>query len=292
MARYQNHSLRAEELIYNTQTGQVVANGHAEVVNPDGTVEYGEHMVMDDKLHSGVVTDFSSGQGENKVAAAAAVRRNEDVNELQRVVFTACAICTPKGRPTAPTWSIQAQDAVQDKTRKIIVYRDAVLKVKGVPLFWTPVFWTPDPSSPRQSGLLPPRLLNTERLGFSWEQPYLWVIDPSQDLEIRPQISTNVNPLLNLDYRKQFFSGEIEARAGYTYERYFLNNGEKFGPETSHSYILANGAFQHRQQLELGLRGRALVGPDPLRPVRRPERLRAARALQRRHADPDQPGSG
>ena len=42
VARYQNHSLRAEELIYNTETGRVVANGHAEVVNPDGTVEYGE----------------------------------------------------------------------------------------------------------------------------------------------------------------------------------------------------------------------------------------------------------
>jgi LPS-assembly protein len=149
VARYQNHSLRAQELIYNTDTGQVVANGHAEVVNPDGTVEYGEHMVMDDKLHSGVVTGFSASQGESKVAAAAAIRRNEDINELQRVVFTACAICTPSGRPTAPTWSIQAEDAVQDKTRQIIVYRNAVLKVKGVPIFWAPVFWT-SPASCRR----------------------------------------------------------------------------------------------------------------------------------------------
>lgn len=242
-ARYQNHNLRAEELVYNIATGQVVANGHAEIVNPDGTVEYGEHMVMDDKLRSGVVTGFSATYGQSKVAAAAAIRHNQDVNELKRVVFTACAICTPQGRPTQPTWSIQAQDAVQDKAHQIIVYRNAVVKVKGVPIFWTPVFWTPDPTSPRHSGLLPPRLLNTERLGFSWEQPYLWVISPSQDLEIRPQFNTRVNPLLNLDYRKMFYSGEIEARVGYTYERYFQANGDKFGPETSHSYILATGAF-------------------------------------------------
>ena len=39
VARYQGRTLRAEELIYNTVTGQVVANGHAEVVNPDGTVD-------------------------------------------------------------------------------------------------------------------------------------------------------------------------------------------------------------------------------------------------------------
>jgi LPS-assembly protein len=244
LARYQNYTLRAEELIYNTETGQVVANGHAEVVGGKyGTIEYGEHIVLDDKLNAGVVTGFSATQGDDKVSAAAAVRRNEDVNELDRVVFTGCAVCTPAGKPVTPTWSIQAESAIQDKAHQVIVYKNATLKLKGVPIFWSPVFWSPDPSNPRESGLLSPRILTTTRLGFSWEQPYLWVISPSQDLEIRPQINTNVNPLLNFDYRKRFYSGQLEARFGYTYERYFNNDGDKFGPETSHSYILAGGDF-------------------------------------------------
>jgi LPS-assembly protein len=265
LARYQNHTLRAQELVYNTATGGVTANGHAEIVNPDGTVEYGEHVEMDDKLKAGFVTGFAATQTAptkpgaepqvNKVAAAAAIRRNEDVNELRRVVFTACGICTPQGRPTQPTWSIQAEDAVQDKPRRLIVYRNAVLKVKGVPIFWAPVFWTPDPTAPRQSGLLPPRLLNTQRLGFSWEQPYLWVISPSQDLEFRPQVNTNVAPLLNLWWRKRFYSGEIDARVGYTYERYFDNNGTKFGNDTSHSYVLAGGAFNIDNNWRWGFSG-------------------------------------
>lgn len=245
LARYQDHVLRAEELIYDTHTGKLTANGHAEVANPDGSVEYGEHVVMDDKMHAGVATGFEATMGDAKVAAAAAVRRNEDVNELVRVVYTACGVCTPAGRPTTPTWSIQADDAVQDKAHQVIIYRNATLKVKGVPIFWSPVFWTPDPSNPRESGLLPPRMLSTRRLGFSWEQPYLWVISPSEDLEIRPQVNTSVNPLLNFDWRKRFYSSEgwTEARFGYTFERNFNNEGERYGAETSHSYILANGVY-------------------------------------------------
>jgi LPS-assembly protein len=265
LARYQDHTLRAEELIYDTVTGQMTANGHAQIVNPDGTVEYGEHVEMDDKLKAGFVTGFSATQqapprpgGEiqvNRVAAAAAIRHNEDVNELKRVVFTACGICTPQGQPTQPTWSIQAEDAIQDKAHRLIVYRNAVFKVKGVPIFWAPVFWTPDPTAKRQSGLLPPRLMNTERLGFSWEQPYLWVISPSQDLEFRPQVNTNVAPVLNLWWRKQFYSGNIDARVGYTYERYFDNTGTKFGSDTSHSYVLAGGAFNIDNNWRWGFSG-------------------------------------
>jgi LPS-assembly protein len=243
-ARYKDRTLRSDELTYDTETGQVTAAGHAQIISADGTVEYADHVDMDDKLHAGAAEGFAARQAQNaKVAAASAIRRNEDVTELNRAIYTPCAVCTPKGKPTSPTWSISADKAVQDKTRRIILYRNATIRVKGVPIFWSPILWTPDPTSPRQSGLLAPRILRTERLGLSWQQPYLWVISPSQDVEIKPQINTNVNPLLEADYRKRFYSGSVEIRGAVTYERNFNNDGDKFGDETARSFILANGAF-------------------------------------------------
>jgi LPS-assembly protein len=61
---------------------------------------------------------------------------------------------------------------------------------------------------------------------------------------ITPQINSLVNPFLQLDYRKRFYSGTTEVRVGYTYDYDFTSGSDKFGQDTSRSYILANGQFQ------------------------------------------------
>ena len=52
-----------------------------------------------------------------------------------------------------------------------------------------------------------------------------------------------MNPFLNVDWRKRFWSGAIDVRAGYTYEEDFNSEGEKLGNPTSRSYVLAKGLF-------------------------------------------------
>ena len=78
---------------------------------------------------------------------------------------------------------------------------------------------------------------------MSYEQPYYHVISPSSDITIAPQFNTKVNPFLNIDYRKRFYSGVIDVRAGVTDDQDFTSGGDKFGPRTARSYILAAGQF-------------------------------------------------
>jgi LPS-assembly protein len=244
-ARYQGRTLRGQEIEYDTETQLITTHGPAEVIDTDGTVEYGDHMVLDQHLRAGAATGFASRQTNNiKIAAATAVRRSENITELDRAIFTPCAICTKSGSPSQPTWSIQAEKVVDDKDRRLVFYRHAVIRVKGIPIFYAPILWTPDANAGATSGFFPPRVSVSRRRGFSYEQPYLWVISPSQDLEISPQINTKLNPFLNFDYRKRFWSGELDARFGYTYEADSNSEGDRFGPETSRSYILADGLFQ------------------------------------------------
>jgi LPS-assembly protein len=243
-ARYQGRVLSADKVVYDVATGVVSADGHVMIINPDGTTVAGEHVRLDNEMSAGFVRGFSSHQQQNiTFAADLAVRRSATVNELNRAIFTPCDICAPDGSPMEPTWSIAASDIVQDQTKHLVFYRNAVLRVKGVPIFYTPVFWHPDPSAPRASGLLMPTIGFSRKLGLTYRQPYLQVISPSEELVINPLFSTKVNPFLDLGWTKRFYSGQVTARAGFTYDQNFDGDGRRFGDSTFRSYILANGAF-------------------------------------------------
>ncbi len=242
-ARYQGKTLRADSLIYNTVTGETHAIGHAVLVNPDGSTIYGDDVTLDDQFRAAVALGFATRQvGNTTLTAGAAVRRNETINQLNNAVYTACNLCALDGRPTAPTWSISASRIIQDRQHGVIYYRNAVIRVLGVPIFYAPVFWHPDPTTPRRSGLLAPKIEYSRRRGFSYQQPYLFAINPSTDLVVSPQINSRVNPFLNVRYTERFYSGMIDIRAGYTYAEEF-NNHQSFDNDTSRSYILARGLF-------------------------------------------------
>lgn len=244
-ARYNGRTLRANEVIYNAITGVSTARGNVQLVKADGTTEFAQVMTLDKGFHEGVAVAFSAHmQGNITVAAAEAIRRNQDAIELNKAVFTPCDICAKdQTTPKTPTWSIQATQMVQDPARRLIYYRNAVVRVLGLPVIYTPVFWHPDPTAKRSSGFLAPSFILDSRLGFSYTQPYLIVLSPSQDLTVAPQFSTKVKPLLQAEYRERFYSGETDVRFGYTDEHEFDNNGNYYDYLTSRSYILAQGAF-------------------------------------------------
>jgi len=241
--RYRGRTLRAGEVTYDIKSGVITARDKVVVVDPSGAVTFADVMTLDEELRAGVAEGFSARMANNvKIAAATAVRRSESVNELNKAIYTPCEICAAD--PTRPpTWSIRADKVVQDRDKQIIYYRNAVIEMFGVPVFYAPVFWHPDPSAPRKSGLLPPKIVGSERRGLSYEQPYAWIISPSEDLVISPQLNTSVNPFVNFQWRRRFQSGQVNARFGYTYERDLDGDGDRVGDLTSRSYILADGAF-------------------------------------------------
>lgn len=241
--RNEGRTLRADKIVYNRTTGVVVASGNIIVVERDGTTAFADQMVLDDQLRAGVAKGFSTRLPNNiKVAGDTLVRRDDNTAELNKGIYTPCELCA-EDKTKDPTWSIRADKVVQDGENHLIYYENAVIEMFGVPVFYTPILWHADPNAGRMSGFLPPTLMGSERRGLSYEQPYLWVINPYSDLTVSPQINTKVNPFLNLDYRQRFYSGEIEARFGYTYEKDLDSNGSRIGDLSSRSYVLANGQF-------------------------------------------------
>lgn len=264
--RYEGRTLRADRVVYDEgaegQEGVIRAYGHVQLINSDGSIEYADELTLDDKMSAGVARGFSARLADNgKIAASTAVRRSSVVQELNRAIYTPCPVCAADGTPKRPTWSISASRVVQDKRRRIIFYRNARIHVLNVPVMYFPVFWHADPTANRVSGLLTPNVGSSQRRGFTYEQPYLWAASPSTDVIVSPQINTKVNPFLNTEVRKRFYSGDLDLRVGYTHEQSVDGNGHKFGDDTNHSYILSRGAFQIDQNWLLGFTAERVSDP-------------------------------
>ncbi|MET0274810.1 MAG: LPS-assembly protein LptD [Phenylobacterium sp.] len=247
--RYDGRTLRADHLVYEEEAGVIRARGQVQIVNADGSTEAADEFTLDDKMRAGVAQGFSArmtADNHNVVmASASAVRRNENIQELNQAIYTPCPICAPDGTTSKkPTWSISADRIVQDKKRRIVYYRNAKMRILGAPILFLPVFWHADPQAERSSGLLAPRISASDRRGFSYEQPYLLVTSPYSDVTLSPQINAKVNPFLNGRVRKRFYSGDIDFRFGYTHAADFDSQGHSFGESTSRSYILGRGAFR------------------------------------------------
>ncbi|MBU1386152.1 MAG: LPS assembly protein LptD [Alphaproteobacteria bacterium] len=254
LARFRNTTLRAGQLTYDLAAGVGTADDRVEFVDPEGTFVFASHLELDPDLGAGVAVDFATRfRNGASLMAATAVRRSENVNELNYALFTPCPICDADGNPKQPSIAIQAEKVVQDEELRAVLYRNAVFRVGGVPVLYLPWFAHPDPTVERASGFLVPGPSYDEGRGVSLEVPYLQVVSPSEDWLISPQFNSHIAPLLNLQWRRRFEDGTVVLRGGYTYERNFgdfdldsdgdAESNVTFGERTSRSYFLGYGRF-------------------------------------------------
>ena len=75
---------------------------------------------------------------------------NEEKIILNKAIFTSC-----KKNDNCPPWSIKADKITHDRINQNILYKNAVLNLYDVPVFYFPKFFHPDPSVDRRSRLLP-----------------------------------------------------------------------------------------------------------------------------------------
>ncbi len=248
-------TLMADKVIYDRATETMRAQGHVQIMDDSGQVQFADEIEADEDFRNGFATRFSARLGpkdgtQGLLTASSAIRTDGTRNSLEQVVFTNCPVCKEKG--IDPTWALRARRATLDQEDQMIAYQDAVLELAGIPVLYVPWFAHPDPNSERRSGLLIPDLGVSSKLGPFYEQPYLFVISPSEDLVIAPMISANVNPMVKVDWRRRFFSGFIQAEGSITKEQDFNSDGDKFGDDTWRSHLYAVGKFDINKDWQWG----------------------------------------
>lgn len=262
--RYQGRTLRADRLIYNLSTGSIHAIGNVQIALEDGSTTYADELEADEGLNVAVASELRARLGDQgTLAARAALRHGENESELRNVIYTSCPICEAGDRP--PTWSLRARRAVQDRQTRTLSYQGAVFEIAGMPILYLPYFAHPDPSAGRTSGFLAPNVGRNRRLGVFYGQPYYWAISPYNDLTATLRVHETVNPILGLDYRQRFWSGQVNINATVTNEALFDSEGDRFGPEEWRSSVFADGQFRINDYWRWGFGLERITDDDYLR---------------------------
>jgi len=207
--------LRADRFTYDRNTGIATAEGHVQLLQPDGQVLFADRAELTGNMRDGVLEGLSARLAQNgRLVANGARRTDGSILDLSRVLYSSCDLCAED--PTAPPlWELRARYATHDQAEKRLRYRDASLLLGGVPVLYTPYLSHPDPSAPRASGFLTPTIGTSSFLGGFVETPYYWAIDESQDLTLSPTLSTKQDPALGWAYRRRFNAGEISASGSF-----------------------------------------------------------------------------
>ena len=157
---------------------------------------------------------------------------SNDIRTFEKGIFT---YCKNRENDKCPPWVLQSKKIKHDVAKKTIYYDNVVLKVYDFPLFFFPRFSHPDPTVKRKSGLLAPMLSNSAKLGTGFAVPYFWNIGDDQDLTLTPKLYLNDNPLLLVEYRKDFKKSFLSVDTSYT-EGYKKTNSKKSKGGRSHFF--------------------------------------------------------
>ncbi|MFT8656236.1 MAG: LPS assembly protein LptD [Acetobacter papayae] len=244
--------LRADQIVYDRDTGIVTARGNVATVQSDGSVLYAQYAELSGGMRNGVMLHVYANMADNVKIAANGLRRTDGkVNDMSRVIYTACEICA-KDKTRAPFWQFRAYGATQDIEHSKLDFRDTYVDILGIPVFYMPFFSMPDPSAKRQSGFLMPGITpHDSYLGTYFTIPYYWVINDESDLTVQGLFSTATGPQLSGIYRRALNFGSLNIRGGFAYDTHnAINYTNGFGnkvnsgdPHGMQGHIFARGLF-------------------------------------------------
>src|SRR5215510_5128091 len=206
---YNNYILTAERVIYDQSVNKLVAEGNAQLKDPNGSITRADRFEALDDFRDAFVQSLSVVlRDDTRIAADRANRREGNITEYERGKFTPCK--NDPGVP--PLWCISAARIIHDQREATITYQDAQFELFGVPVLYMPYFQHPDPSVKRRSGFLMPTYSNSSELGFGAEIPYYFALAPNYDFTFHPQYWSKQGVLWQGDFRHKLADGQYTVK--------------------------------------------------------------------------------
>jgi LPS-assembly protein len=202
---YNNYILTAERVIYDQSVNKLIAEGNAQLKDPNGSITRADRFEALDDFRDAFVQSLSVVlKDDTRIAADRASRREGNISEYERGKFTPC-----KNDPgTPPLWCISAARIIHDQQAATISYQDAQFELFGVPVLYMPYFQHADPSVKHRSGFLSPNYANSTTLGFGIEIPYYFALAPNYDFTFHPQYWSKQGVLWQGDFRHRLADGQ------------------------------------------------------------------------------------
>ena len=231
------NKLFADNFHYDINLKTIDAKNNVKYIDKDGNLLNFSSLKYYEELEKGIgqdlrakLTDKSTMEGaeaefDNKLGTVTLLKKNSytPCENKENSTKTILEIC--------PDWSIDTTKTTHDKNEKMVYHRNAVLKIKNIPVFYTPYFSHPDPSVKRKSGFLPPSVKNFTDLGQTIKTPYFWAISDNKDLTFTPIYYFDENSIFLTEYRQQNEKSKFYIDSSYTQGYKNINKKDNSGNE-------------------------------------------------------------
>ena len=175
---------------------------------------------------------FKINKKNNPRIFANTVNIKKDKSSFNESIFT---ICQYRKNDKCPPWTIQSKKIMHDNLKKTIYYKNAIIKVYNIPIFYFPMLSQPDPTVSRRSGLLVPTLYDSKNLGSGVSIPYFFDLGIDKNFTLTNRFYASENPLFLGEYHQAFKESNLMTDFGYT-EGYKKTSLTKASGDKSHIF--------------------------------------------------------
>ncbi len=253
----------ADDLEMNLKTGELTARGNVVFQTPTSRIA-SETVVFNTKTRLGTFTNamgiaqlgergrqnqsmFGTLEPDVYFYGAEIEKIGADKYRIKKGGFTTCVQPTPR-------WEIVSGRATVN-LNDYVVMRNAVVRVKNVPVFYLPIMYYPIQEDDRATGFLLPTYGTSTYAGSSISNAFFWAVNRSQDLTLFHDWFFSGSTGVGTEYRYLFGpASQGNFRAYWLDEKEAVING---APRPAHKSQIFTGGLN--QGLPLGLTARANV---------------------------------
>ena len=238
---YGNYKLVADRVEYGQGTGRMQAFGSVEMVEPTGNRIYADNLDVTDDFADGFVNALRIETPDNTRIAAESAERGDGHTTFNNGIYTACDACE-KNPERAPFWQVKAKRVIQNGETKTIRLEQATFELFGMPIAYLPFLELPDHDKKRKTGFLTP--------SYGIAVPFYVAISPYMDATFT-----------GTGYTKQGFLGEAEFRQNFANGEHTLRmagisqlDPDEFDANTSDALVSERGMVASKGQFRINPR--------------------------------------
>ncbi len=286
--RSADRSVRADAVVWNRRSGQIMASGNVRFVDEDGNQLYTERVELTDEFEAGAMEDLLLALREGgRLAARRGERGADGTVVLTDAAYTACAVADTDGCPKEPSWRITADRVVYDPDANRVRFTRAYLELFGARLLPLPGLAVRTDGR-AESGFLVPDLRFSESNGVEVSGSYYWRIAPNQDLTLGAYLFSEAPPMASATWRHLTGKGAYQITGYGTHSQRVSDlTGIPITESDPRGYLYANGRFQLDPRWSVTGSIRLASDRTFLRryDISRDDRLRSTVALERTDDD-------
>ncbi len=220
---YRDRVIKADHIEYDTETGELAANGHLHVSGgPNHEDVLASHGTMNLNKQTGTFYDVTGSVGVKNTGRSMTysssnpflftgrmvVRTGPEEYEIYDGTLTSCQLPNPD-------WMLSSDKFTVDMANKKAWAQKSTFRLMNVPLLYLPYVTHPVDSGGRQSGFLIPTPGYSSTKGIIFGEEYYWAINRSTDLTVGSEYFSLRGWSQSATFRYRGLGNDF-ARAHYT----------------------------------------------------------------------------